>query len=266
MTKLNMIRIPIRLSQLMRWGHERGWSSSQGPKGKKRGAVFDEGRALHHLLDESFGASILRPFRLMVTPNRDQANLYAYSTTSAVQLVETMQSCAMPEHLSVIDPTSIQEKTMPDEWLAKKRFSFDLRIRPVRRLGKELAGLRKGAEIDAFLYEILNPFADREASEEQMLASGRSRLLVYSEWLQEKMVDIAAIHQEQTVMARYCRSRIARGGAVLEGPDVTLHGVLEVKDGEKFFGVLQSGIGRHKAYGYGMLLLRPAPVEKIDGI
>ena len=41
------------------------------------------------------------------------------------------------------------------------------------------------------------------------------------------------------------------------GPDATLHGVLTVQDPVTFGRLIRNGIGRHKAYGYGMLLLRP---------
>lgn len=43
-----------------------------------------------------------------------------------------------------------------------------------------------------------------------------------------------------------------------EGPDAVLRGELVITDAAKFTELLASGIGRHKAYGYGMLLLRPA--------
>ena len=44
----------------------------------------------------------------------------------------------------------------------------------------------------------------------------------------------------------------------MEGPDVGFSGVLVVHDGEKFARLLSHGVGRHTAFGYGMLLLRPA--------
>ena len=36
-----------------------------------------------------------------------------------------------------------------------------------------------------------------------------------------------------------------------------MSGALTITDGEKFAQLLARGIGRHRAYGYGMLLLRP---------
>ena len=41
-------------------------------------------------------------------------------------------------------------------------------------------------------------------------------------------------------------------------PDATLEGILQVTDPERFQGLLARGVGRHRAFGFGMLLLRPA--------
>ena len=37
-----------------------------------------------------------------------------------------------------------------------------------------------------------------------------------------------------------------------------MQGTLEVIDPTMFAGLVANGVGRHRAYGYGMLLLRPA--------
>ena len=38
----------------------------------------------------------------------------------------------------------------------------------------------------------------------------------------------------------------------------TVHGTMTVTDPAAFAQLLAHGVGRHRAYGYGMLLLRPA--------
>jgi CRISPR system Cascade subunit CasE len=47
-----------------------------------------------------------------------------------------------------------------------------------------------------------------------------------------------------------------------EGPDAVMRGNLIVSDPAAFAQLLARGIGRHRAYGFGMLLLRP-PGEPI---
>ena len=37
-----------------------------------------------------------------------------------------------------------------------------------------------------------------------------------------------------------------------------MRGIMTITDPDAFSGTLSQGIGRHRSYGYGMLLLRPA--------
>ena len=43
-----------------------------------------------------------------------------------------------------------------------------------------------------------------------------------------------------------------------EGPDAVMRGSITVTEPSGFSDLVARGIGRHRAYGYGMLLLRPA--------
>ena len=42
-----------------------------------------------------------------------------------------------------------------------------------------------------------------------------------------------------------------------EGPDAVIQGTLTVAEPGEFTDLVAHGVGRHRAYGYGMLLLRP---------
>jgi CRISPR system Cascade subunit CasE len=39
-------------------------------------------------------------------------------------------------------------------------------------------------------------------------------------------------------------------------PEATFHGTFEIQDPTQFAAMLARGVGRHRAYGYGMVLLR----------
>ena len=54
----------------------------------------DEGRALHHLLSETFGKSALQPFRLLVTPGATQGSLYADARTDGTSLRQVADALA----------------------------------------------------------------------------------------------------------------------------------------------------------------------------
>ncbi len=248
----HLIRVPLGTRALARWATDRGWVRRQ------RGVeAFDEGRALHHLLDETFGVGALRPFRLLVPPRGHSGNLYAYSTLDAEALRTAAQTLACPEALSVIIPDRIESKAMPDNWHEGQQLGFDLRVRPVRRLQRDIetktGRLGKGKEIDAFLLEALRQHPDSPSG---MSKDKRTRERVYLDWLAERIQPAATLDHSKSRLARFRRSIVSRGNHGSEGPDATIHGTLKIADVAAFAALLSGGVGRHKAYGYGMLLLR----------
>ena len=58
---------------------------------------------------------------------------------------------------------------------------------------------------------------------------------------------------------RLLRKAEGAGRRDFQRPQALLGGILQVQDGDAFHTLLARGIGRHRAFGYGMLLLRPAP-------
>ena len=96
MSALHLVRIPLRLENLARWAGERGWG---GGKDGKPGEAFDGGRALHHLLVETFGRDAVCCFRLLAAPGDDTASLYLYSARDAETLREVAE-CAPCRNIS----------------------------------------------------------------------------------------------------------------------------------------------------------------------
>lgn len=249
---LHLIRLQIDLPGLARAAADRGWT--KGPV-----QSFDEGAALHHMLGESFGPGVLQPFRLLVPPRSQRGNLYAYADRSAEDLAETVSQVALPEARQALALDTLEGKAMPSSWEVGKRLGFDLRARPTVRLASAIVagdgearekGFAKGAEVDAFLAQAL-----RQSADVQDQGAATSRETVYASWLTARLSGSAEI--EDVRLAKFRRTRAARTGRAQEGPDATLHGVLRIADPAKFAERLSRGIGRHRAYGYGMLLLRP---------
>ncbi|MEW5421164.1 type I-E CRISPR-associated protein Cas6/Cse3/CasE [Amorphus sp. 3PC139-8] len=262
MSPLHLIRVTVDLGALGKWAAERdyGWTVQRSREGRPRDTQFDEGRALHHLVSETFGKGELQPFRLMPAPGGVRGHLYAYSAESAKALVETARACALPEVLDVVDLEGLSGKPMPETWAEGRRLGFEARVRPTRRLMKPLPrtdgkAFAAGAELDAFLVEALRRFPDERDPDGNMTAAGRKREAVYTEWLGERLGAAAAI--ETAELAQFLRVKAARKDRSAEGPDAVLRGTLIVGDPSAFQERLQKGIGRHTAYGYGMLLLRP---------
>ncbi len=250
---LYLIRVPMETKALGSWADERGWVRHRG-----RLSDFDEGRALHHLLDEALGPGLLRPFRLLVPPRRATGYLYAYSRCNAEELAGRARCYALPDHLAVLRTEAMQSKTMPGEWRVGQKLGFDLRARPVRRLTGEFESAngkkyKAGAELDAFMLEAFTEFG---ADPDGMKKAGRTREAVYLDWLSERLAPWATLDRACSHLAGFRRNRAARNGGV-EGPDSTIQGTVTISDGSGFGELLERGIGRHCAYGYGMLLLRP---------
>ena len=254
MTSLNLIRVPVATNALARWAGERGWTRGHG-----RVTTFDEGRALHHLLSEILGPGVFRPFRMLVPLRRTQGNLYGYSKLDAVALHAAARAHALPDHLSVLSLDRLEGKSMPNTWRVGQRLGFDLRVRPIRRLRSEWSTpsgekISQGSEIDAFLLEALR---QHPTAPDGMVEENRTREVVYLDWLAQRLAPAAELNRSASRLARFRRTRVSRGNSGLEGPDATIHGTLTVTDSAAFAGLLARGVGRHRAYGYGMLLLRP---------
>jgi CRISPR system Cascade subunit CasE len=264
MSPLHLVRLPLSLPALARWAAARnyGWTTRRDQKGREQDADFDEGRALHHLLVESFGAGVLTPFRLMVAPRSTQAHVYAYSRSDQAALRDAAQSYALPEVAAVCDWTQLDAKPLPESWRTGRRIGFEIRIKPVSRIASSLpnasgAAFAKGAELDAFLIEALRRFPQSAGEhEQQMTRAGRSRQAVYVDWLAERLKGAVTLESDVR-LAHFLRRRAARKNFAPEGPDATLQGNLVIVDPARFQELLAKGVGRHKAYGFGMLLLRP---------
>ena len=266
---LHMIRADIDALQFRRWMGSR--------------QIVDDDHAMHCLLRECFGDFYTQekpdgiapqPFRLMLPREKRRGSLYGYSPAHADELRETASMLACPLQEKAMPLSSLDSKPMPSEWQAGKRLGFEIRVRPVVRPTKN-AGQRacdghyprKGKdgsrqtsphcrprkECDAFQYEaVKHPNGEMK----------RSREAVYRDWLQARFENKggAILDVSSTKLVSFRRTRAIRKlhRRYSEGPDALMRGELEITDGAKFANLLAGGIGRHKAYGYGMLLLRPA--------
>lgn len=249
---LNLVRVPVDIGELARWSRDRGWVQRRGHY-----TAFDEGRALHHLITEALGPGVFKAFRLLVASRKTVGNLYAYSLADAEALRSATAAHALPDHLTVLRGEQIESKPMPSSWREGQQLGFDVRTRPVRRLHAEIKGphgqFRQGAEVDAFLVHALRRSPDAAGAD----AGTVKRESVYLDWLAEQLAPAATLVREHSRLVRFRRVRIARSGQGPEGPDATIHGNLVITDAGKFAALLARGAGRHRAYGYGMLLLRP---------
>lgn len=233
----------------------------------------DADHAMHCLLTECFGDLAPKPFRLMMPRDGRGGTLYGYASAQADALRDMASMCACPLQERVLPLAGIDSKPMPSAWQQGRRLGFEVRVRPIVRLQRDLDRVpehklrlfrhdrrnvqsefrpRPGAECDAFQYEAIKyPKGEMRRSREE----------VYRDWLQRRLENQggAVLDSEEVKMVSFRRTRAIRKlrSRYSEGPDAIMRGELEITDGAKFAQLLADGIGRHKAYGYGMLLLRP---------
>lgn len=207
----------------------------------------DDGYALHALLAAAFGEQSPKPFRYLGA----RQGLLAYSDQPPAALHDNA-ALATPDVARALGLDSLAVRPFPTSWTSGQTLSFEVRVRPVLRA-------KDGRERDVFLHAI-----EAEPSSEQPV----SRESIYAEWLRKQFAEQGAAQILQVGLDAFRLSRVVRRGGAdnsgrrqsrpVSGPDAVFKGQLCVGDGDAFTRLLQRGIGRHRAFGFGMLLLKPA--------
>ena len=221
--------------------------------------VNDLGYLVHCQLGELFGELAPSPFFIQNAAGRRMV-LLGYGEHDKAALRDHADTYADPAAHAAMDWDNLESKPMPTGWTAGRRLGFQVRICPVVRASARVPEnadaprVAPQAETDAFLSrcwrEGKDVAVDREA--------------VYRDWLKARLetgggADL--IHAEMTSfrIGRLIRRNheAERKSKTLDRPVAEFQGELQVKDAHAFQELLLHGIGRHKAFGFGMILLRP---------
>jgi CRISPR system Cascade subunit CasE len=230
----------------------------------------DEGYLLHRLLRDAFGSMAPQPFRWFAPTDRAPGRLLGYGRhceadlRSALSLAEPLLDAALPQ-------AGVAAKAMPQAFAAGTSLGFEVRACPIVRTRR--GDGESSRELDVFLHRAL-------AARKEVPVD---RDAVYREWLNLRLarggaeLTEARVHRlDQTPLVRRHHSKPGQGSVAPEGrpkrlhrtlagrrimarrPDVTFRGLIHVVDPDRFAELLAKGVGRHRAFGFGMLLLRPA--------
>lgn len=228
-----MVQLAPDLAQLTRWAMAQGLLPARGEA--------DIGYTLHAALAAAFGELAPKPFTL--TSGR-VTRLLGYTPHAGAALRDHAASFADPELHALLGVDGLADKTMPERFAAGQRLGFSVRARPTIRADRD-GDRDRVVERDAFL---LSP-------------PGSDRGHVYAEWLGRQLsaggAEARQIGLDAFQLTRVQRRRADRAFRQTLGPDATFSGVLTVLDPDMFDGLLTRGVGRHRAFGFGMLLLRP---------
>ncbi|MCB1939534.1 MAG: type I-E CRISPR-associated protein Cas6/Cse3/CasE [Rhodocyclaceae bacterium] len=205
----------------------------------------DLGYALHTLLAAAFGEAAPKPFRHF----GDVRGLLAYSAHDPDALQLAAQTAA-PDVYATLGLERFATRSFPTEWASDRRVGFEVRVRPVLRT-------REGRERDIFQIA-----AEKSGADE----FDQTREAVYGEWLTHELARGDAAHIERVQLDGFrLTASLRKGNAAggkrpaqrVAGPDAVFSGELSVRDPAGFAALLARGLGRHRAFGFGMLLLRP---------
>lgn len=244
--------------------------------------AVDDGYLLHAGLAQLFavGAAPAKvPFSTFAVDDtnaqaqrdRDLVYLLAYSAKDESELKAAMGPAAR----AMVHTCA----TRPVPHLAEgTRARFRTRICPVVRTGRAgdrpLRVNRKGRtvsrEIDAWLAKRLDnwqkePPRDQAFPFERRGREWLEREGVYTAWLARELGrQDGSVLEAGTRMESFARDPVHRGDRAkversgsMQRPNVVLEGIVRVNDADGFRAVLARGVGRHRAFGFGMLLLRP---------
>lgn len=218
-------------------------------EGHNRPDDEDLGYATHGWLQAALGALAPWNFRLL-SKRTGELRLLGYGPASADDLREHAASFAPPLAAQVTDWRHAASKPMNDVPLKpSQRLGFEVRICPVVR--------GRAGEQDAFLAEAAD-LPDEELS----------RTTVYGDWLEKRLKGIAELDRERFALQGFRLASMwrrnhhpsgqATTGRRIVRPDALVAGTFTVRDNEGLRQVLARGIGRHRAFGFGMVLLKPA--------
>lgn len=213
----------------------------------------DYGYALHALLGAAFGDLAPKPFHYL----GGRQGLLAY-TSADLEMLRLNASLAPPDVARALGLDHLDARPFPRAWQTGQRLGFEARVRPVVRS-------KDGRERDAYLHAVEGTVDTGQIAGNGSIAE---RTAIYSDWLAQQFgvegaAKIAEAHLDSFRLTRVLRKagsgdndkRKATNNA---GPDVVFKGQLQVGDATAFNRLLERGIGRHRGFGFGMLLLRPA--------
>ena len=230
MKDLHLLRIPVDAPRLLRFASEYGITQE------------DEalGYTLHAWFEALFGDHAPKPFRYFERRNE----VLAYAMQGSAMLLEHAQAFASPQAWAALHAADVASKPMPAAWRADQRVRLEVLTCPVSRKGDE--------EKDLYL-RALDRLGDKAPS----------RAEVYQVWFSKQWG--TAVHFDQVeLLGMSARNRLlrrARNGTnrlcLIERPQALFGADAVITNPERFSEMLVRGLGRHRAFGFGMVLLSP---------
>jgi CRISPR system Cascade subunit CasE len=225
----------------------------------RHGQELDDGYLLHAGLAQLFATSSAPAEVPLHSFAHDDLRAESVQDPTAVfvlayanQSEQALRAATNPEHGLLRE---CQTRKMP-AFEVGQRLGFRTRVCPItrtrtpgtRELGVDRRGKTKCREMDAFVHATLGLPKETRVDREE----------VYSAWLRAQITRDGACSLDDARLSAFQREGMhRRGGPGIERPNALMEGTLTVTDPTAFSALLARGVGRHRAFGFGMLLLRP---------
>lgn len=244
---LYLSRFRLDLPRLFAWAAARRLPLDDG----------DIGYTVHCALRMALKADGPQPFAVHVLKqdwDRSDTVVYGYGTADGPRLESLLAGSPDPAAVQALGRPDV--RALPEVWPKGLDLTFAVRVCPVVRQDRD-GDRARSKETDAFLIAT----AGRDPEEFPV-----DRGEVYARWLARELARDGAADLLDARLTAFSRLPIRRKGGgsgqrPARGaikPDATLEGRLRIADPDAFARLLARGVGRHRAFGFGMLLLKPA--------
>lgn len=213
----------------------------------------DLGYVWHAALKSVFGDLAPQPFVDRLAVQSDE--VLGYVQAKPATLIERARSHSEDTLAArAIGLDSVKANDLPEFWHEGRQLSFEVRTRPVVRSRR---APRSGTvdEVDVAPYRAA---LDQSIGREQ----------AYADWIASQLLREGAATLLSARMHAFRRTRVmrrtgnsdGRRPVQIEGPDAWMRGRLRIDNPGAFDQLLRRGIGRHRAFGFGCLLVAPPGV------
>lgn len=244
---LHLIHIPVDPRKLLVFAHAQGLAVN---------GEMDEGYAVHALLLALFGDAAPKPFTVR-RPPRGGIVIVGYAAEGAEALSDMAALVAEPAAHAAVAWDGVAGKRMPARFGTGMRVGFEVRACPICRISGSSGGRDPKSEIDV-AERVLEQWAETDGVPKP------TRDAIYQDWIGRELGRGGAgrllsfsldAFRIQRIMRR-THQEVRRKVDSLK-PDAVMSGTMEILDAAGFSMLLRRGVGRHRSFGYGALLLRP---------
>ena len=238
--QLFMVQLELVPRHLYEWARQVGITA------------VDRGYLVHSAMRIVFGDAAPQPFALFGNANNPFLKVLGYGSVG-IDVLRGALALAEPILAGAFPTNRMLDKAMPAGFASGTKLAFQVECCPVARNGK---GGKDGKdrERDVFLTAC-------DAAPD----GGVDRASIYSAWTGAELARDGAAELVDCSMREFTlftpvrrngHGKVAR--SIGRRPRARMDGLLRIGNPEAFSALLARGIGRHRAFGLGMLLLRPA--------